>query len=167
MSDPVPVTWVRPRRPAGRPRPSGLSTRVAVGITVFGLVTALALALGAVAVQRYEARMRASGLETTATVKEILRLKGGGYNATVGFATTDGRPIVARLDDFPREPLLHAGDQLRIRYDPDRPDVTLWDVRDPPDFTGATIFMAALAAAFALGSILFFTITRRRRRRAR
>jgi hypothetical protein len=103
MSDPVPVTWVRPRRPAGRPRRNGSSTRVAAGIAVFGLVTAPALAL-------------------------------------------------------------RTGDQLRIRYDPGRPEVTLWDVRDPPDFTGATIFMAAMAAAFALGSILFFKITQRLRR---
>jgi hypothetical protein len=149
LPDSVPITWGR---------------RSGTWITVAGLVLALAVGLGAVAVRQYESRLRTTGLVTSATVTEILRIRLS-YNVNVRFTTTAGQVVTARLDDFPRDPQLKVGDELRIRYDPDRPDVTLWDVRDPPDFTGATIFLVSLAAVLALAFVLFFLFTRRRGRR--
>ncbi|WIX99126.1 hypothetical protein QRX60_34440 [Amycolatopsis mongoliensis] len=162
MTEPVPVAWVRPRRPRRRPRPRprGLRGRAGAWITVAGLVPALAAALGAFAVQRYEAHLRGSGTETLAEVTGHDRVKLS-YNVSVTFTTKDGREIVTTLYDFPREPPVEIGDRLTIRYDPDRPDVTLWDVRDPPSFTGATIFMASLATVLAVASFVFRYFTRR------
>ncbi len=123
---------------------------------------ALAAAFGAFAVQDYEAHMRESGTETLATVSDHHPTRSS-YNVSVTFSTSAGQEIVTTLFDFPREPPVEIGDRLTIRYDPDRPDVTLWDVRDPPDFTGATIFMIALSAVLATASAVFFALTRRRR----
>jgi len=144
-------------------RRRGLSGPAGTWVTVAGLVLALAVGLGAVAVRQYESRLLAAGQEATATVSDVLRIRQG-YNLQVEFTTATGREVSARLDDFPREPQLKIGDRLHIRYDPDRPDVTLWDVRAPLDFTGATIFLVSLAAVLALASAVFFRLTRRRPR---
>ena len=167
MSEPEPVPVARVRRhrepvPARPRHKGGLTTRVTAWILVAGLVLALAVALGAAAVQRTESRLRASGLEAPATVTEVVPTKSG-YNVNVRFTTADGREITARLENFPRDPGLGAGDRLRVGYDPERPDATLWDVRDPLAFTGATIFLATLSAVLAAASILFFVLVRRRR----
>ncbi|MEU0794503.1 DUF3592 domain-containing protein [Amycolatopsis sp. NPDC005961] len=161
MNEPVRVAWVRkPRR--RRPRERGLRGRARLWVTAAGLVLALAVGCGAFAVQRYQAHMRASGVETVATVQEVLAIRGG-YKLSVGFTTATGREVSTELDDFPRDPQPGIGDRLTIRYDPDRPDVTLWDVRDPPEFAGATIFLICLSAVLAAASAVFFALTRRRR----
>ncbi|WP_326948554.1 DUF3592 domain-containing protein [Amycolatopsis sp. NBC_01307] len=156
--EPVPVAWVRRRREPAPARPR----RAAGWILVPGLVLAVAVALGAVAVQRTESRLRASGQEAPATVTAVVPTKSS-YNVDVRFTTADGREITARLKDFPRDPGLATGDRLRVGYDPERPDATLWDVRDPLAFTGATIFLAALSAVLAAASIVTFALLRRRR----
>jgi hypothetical protein len=127
-------------------------------------VPALAVALCAVAVRQYEGVLRASGLETSATVTEILPIRLG-YNVNVRFTTEAGQEVATRLDDFPRTPPLEVGDRLRVRYDPERPGVTLWDVREPPDFTGATIFLVSLSAVLVLASVFSLLLIRRRLRR--
>ncbi|MEV4145520.1 DUF3592 domain-containing protein [Amycolatopsis sp. NPDC049691] len=166
MSEPVPVTWVRGRRPPRprKPRRRGLRGRTGAGITAAGLVLALAVAAGAFAVQRYESHMRESGVEAVATVENILVFRSA-RNLEVSFTTATGREVTTRLDDFPRDPAPEIGDRLTIRYDPDRPDVTLWDVREPPDFTGATVFLVCLSAVLAAASIVFFCFTRRHSRK--
>lgn len=168
MSDPehipVPAAWGHERR---RPaRPAALSARVAAGITVAGLVLAVAVGLGAVAVQRYETQVRGTSLEAPATVTEIVTIRGG-YNVRVRFVTATGREVVALLDDFPRNPGLRTGERLRIRYDPAHPDLTLWDVREPLDFSGSRNAMLVLSAVLAIAAITFFILTRRRRRARR
>ncbi|WP_328456825.1 DUF3592 domain-containing protein [Amycolatopsis sp. NBC_00438] len=156
--EPVPVARMRRRREPAPARPR----RAAVWVLVPGLVLAVAVALGAVAVQRTESRLRASGQEAPATVTAVVPARSG-YNVDVRFTTAAGREITARLKDFPRDPGLAAGDRLRVGYDPERPDTTLWDVRDPLAFTGATIFLAALSAVLAAASIVTFVLLRRRR----
>ncbi|MFJ1767341.1 DUF3592 domain-containing protein [Amycolatopsis sp. NPDC088138] len=151
---PVPAAWEHRRR--------GLTTRVAAWILAAGLVLALAVAFEAVAVQRTGSRLSTSGQEAPATVTEILPHRSG-YNVQVRFTTADGREISARLVNFPRDPGLGVGDRLRVGYDPERPDATLWDVRDPLDYTGSAIFLAALSAVLAAASFLFFWVVRRRR----
>jgi len=162
---PIPAAKGRERR-ASTQRPAGLSAGVAIGITVAWLVVALAVGLGAVAVQQYETRLRATSLEAPATVTEIVTIRGG-YNVRVRFVTATGKEVVALLDDFPRDPGLHAGEQLRVRYDPDRPDRVLWDVREPLDFSGARNALIVLSAVLAFAAIAFFAIARHRRRARR
>lgn len=147
----------RPRRPYR----AGLSTRVTLGITLAGLVLAAAVGVGAVAVQQDENDVRGRALEAPAVVTERVDIRGG-YNVRVRFATPTGREVVALLADFPRDPGLRPGEALRVRYDPERPDRTLWDAREPLDFSGSRNAMAGLSAILAIAAITFFAYVRLR-----
>ena len=159
MSEPerIPAPWKRKA-----PDRAVLGTRVVLGITLAGLVLAAAVGLGAVAVQRYENDVRGRALEATAVVTERVDIRGG-YNVRVRFATAAGREVVALLSDFPRDPGLRPGEALRVGYDPQRPDRTLWDAREPLDLSGSRNAMAGLSAILAIAAITFFVYVRLQR----
>lgn len=135
---------------------------VVLGTTLAGLLLAVATGLGAVAVQQYENDVRGRALEAPAVVTERVDIRGG-YNVRVRFVTASGRELVALLSDFPRQPGLRPGESLRVRYDPERPDRTLWDARESLDFSGSRNGMAALSAVLAIATITFFGYTWLRR----
>ncbi|MEV5716845.1 DUF3592 domain-containing protein [Amycolatopsis mediterranei] len=144
-----------------RPYRAGLSSRVTLGITLAGLLLASAVGVGAVAVQQDENDVRGRALEAAAVVTERVDIRGG-YNVRVRFTTATGREVVALLADFPRDPGLRPGEALHVRYDPERPDRTLWDAREPLDFSGSRNAMAGLSAVLAIAAITFFAYVRLR-----
>lgn len=158
MTEPegIPSPWRR--KPPYR---AVLGTRVALVILLAGLALAAAVGLGAVAVQQYENDVRGRALEAPAVVTERVDIRGG-YNVRVRFVTASGQDVVALLSDFPRDPGLRPGEELRVRYDPERPDRTLWDTREPLDFSGSRNGMVGLAAVLAIAAITFFVYTRLR-----